>query len=129
MHYEHMYRQMIHALLCAGDPAHQRVFIVSFGMAAHAPPPIEAYEYLLWLGAGSALQGWATSRAPGESNPKYYIEHPASYVLLGYSGAGYGQGFEAYSEKIEGGASSIETKLTHTLYNPPPAPHGAQPVH
>jgi hypothetical protein len=97
-------------------------------MAAHAPPPPEVYEHLVWLGAGSALRDWATSRAPGESNADFYIEHPACYVLLGHSGAGYGGGFEDYRDAMPKGADEIETQLSHWLRNPAPAAHDPQPL-
>ena len=124
-HYEVMYRQMIHALLSAGDPARQRVLVVSFGMAAVAAPPVEACKYLIWLGAGKKLQEWVTGT---QMDPNYHMEHLACYVLVGSSGSGYGQGVEGFTRSDRRGAScSLDMKVT--LHNPQPAPRQPHPVH
>ena len=120
-HYEHMYRSMVHALLSAGDPGRQRVIIVSFGMAAHAPPPPIAYDYFMKLGAGEELQRWENSRAPGERSADYYIESPACYALVGYSSLSYGRAIESYSDEIRA-KDMAGIDLEATLHNPIAAP-------
>ena len=129
-HYERMYRQMIHALLGAGDPGCQRVFIVGYGLDARTAPPVEACKYLIGLGAGPKLQEWAsTSWAEGWSD--YYIEYPACYVLIGASGFGYGQGVEAYAGSTwrQWSKTDQRLELNVTLQNTPPAPRRPHPAH
>ena len=146
-HAENMYRQMIHAILSAGDLTRMRVFIISFGMDAGAPPPTNVYESLLRLGAGRELQRWETRHAPdapwaGDN----YIEAPANYILIGDGWSSYGQGTEHYYDEVDGNhglpdytkrtkedapnihaqsLTSLETKLS----NPIAAPHGPHVVH
>jgi hypothetical protein len=124
------------------------VFIVSFGMACHAPPPLEVLEYMIRLGGGTELQRWEIRafNEPKDEGP-VYIDQPACYVLLGDSGAGFGQGIEWFSEDSEERPDlptydqrptqakeppnihmRVSLSVRATLKNPPVAPHGRHPV-
>jgi hypothetical protein len=135
-HYESMYRSMMHALLGAGDPERRRVFIISFGMPADAPPPVAVYRYFMNLGAGKELQRWETTRAPVRHDERYYIEWPGCYILLGSGSLGYGQAFELYSDELayrheELGYDSRKLARVYvdpTLQNPIAAPHQPHPA-
>jgi hypothetical protein len=113
--YGWMYEQMLRAVLEAGNIEQQLILIASFGIDAGMPPPTEVLQYLLEHGAGGQLQGWEKGVDIG-SQGSMYIDTAASYILVGGSGYGYGEGTESYAMSPTGDApASVSVTLGNNV--------------
>lgn len=115
--YQRMYSEMVRKILLAGDVNAQIVFAASYGLDANMPPTNEGIQTLFELGSGPKLQDWEKASIPGKQSdtPGAYVDHPANYVLIGYSSYRYGQGYEAHDRSQ--GPDAVTTTLTATLNN------------
>ena len=111
--YQYLYAGIVNQLLTSGNIEQQLVFVVSFGLDVNMPPTNDALGLFLGLGAGPELQKWETSVDVGSEGG--FVGNPATYVLVGESQNGYGEGTEQFDNP---GTSPVETTVTATLANP-----------
>jgi hypothetical protein len=111
--YEWMYSSMVKTVLTAGNVEQQIVFAVSYGLDAGMAPSNDGLELLLQLGAGPQLQGWETTADVGSQSSEW-VGYPTSYILVGGSNYGYGQGYEAFATT---GGDPAPATLSVTLDN------------
>lgn len=101
-------------IMSSGDVEQQIVIVATFGLDYEMTPTAATFELCLGRGAGPQLQDWGLR--PSVSEGGDYIEYPANYVLLGNTGYGYDEGYEAFDYSTSGG--TVTTTLTQTLDNP-----------
>ncbi|MBS1701741.1 MAG: hypothetical protein JST12_08770 [Armatimonadetes bacterium] len=96
--YQYVYSNMLSLILNTGNIDEQFLLIVSFGLDNNMPPTNDMLSTMLNLGANGQLQKWETTCDPGSQvgNANSWVSYPASYILVGSSGWGYGEGEEAY---------------------------------
>lgn len=96
--YQGAYEYICSIILNAGNVDQQIRIIASFGLDKNMPPTNDALGLMLQSGAGAQLQYWEQHCDTGSQvgNNTSWVAFPASYILLGASAWGYGQGFETY---------------------------------
>jgi hypothetical protein len=109
--YQYCYDQIYTILLNAGNVDQQIRMIVSFGLDGNMPPTNNALALLLQTGGDGQLQYWEQHCNPGSQvgNASSWVAYPVSYILLGASGWGYGQGFETFLATA--GAASLAVSM------------------
>ena len=115
--YQYTWNYVTQGILTSGNIDQQIVFLITFGWDQNAPPSSFPIEMMLELGAGPQLQKWVTNCDPGSMGGSW-VSFPASYILVGTSAWGYGQGAEQYTDNA--GATTLTTTLQNV--EPPPTP-------
>jgi hypothetical protein len=113
--YRWMWDDVATQIMSSGDVEQQIVIIATFGLDVLMTPTAASFELFLGRGAGTLLQQWGL--LPYISEGGYYIQYPANYALIGNSGYGYDEGYEAFDYTTEYD-TPVQTTLTATIDNP-----------
>ncbi|HVT10985.1 MAG TPA: hypothetical protein VHE55_01855 [Fimbriimonadaceae bacterium] len=108
---QYTYAGIVETILTAGNTNNQIIMLASFGLDLNMCPTNEALSTLLNYGANSKLQYWDTHADCGSQvgNSTSWTSFPASYIMIGGSGWGYGNGYETLL------TSAGQATLTATL--------------
>lgn len=109
--YQYCYAAICSIILEAGNIDQQIRIIASFGLDTNMPPTNDALALMLATGADGQLQYWEQNCDAGSQvgNATSWVSFPGSYILVGGSNWGYGQGFESYVSTA--GTASLAVSL------------------
>ncbi|HWA84540.1 MAG TPA: hypothetical protein VG820_13945 [Fimbriimonadaceae bacterium] len=93
---QYTYAGIVETILVSGNIQNQIIMLASFGLDLNMCPTNEALSTLLNYGANSKIQYWETNADCGSQvgNSSSWTSFPASYIMIGGSGWGYGGGYE-----------------------------------
>ncbi|HKP91469.1 MAG TPA: hypothetical protein VJT75_16000 [Thermoleophilaceae bacterium] len=121
-YYQYMYEHVIKQLLTSGDPNNQLVILASYGMEGNAPPPNDACQTFLELGANGQLQQWIVDAVDaGSQEGNALTAWPVNYILVGAPDFTFGQGTEIW-QSAPSGQQSVKSQLSVTVGNVGPPP-------
>jgi hypothetical protein len=105
---------VVNAVLNAGNIQNQLLILASYGLDNGMTPTNDALDLCLSFGAGEKLQIWEKTADTGsQGGPNSWVNIPANYVLVGFRGLPYAQGWEQYQKSM----NEVQTTLTVTLPN------------
>jgi hypothetical protein len=114
-----MYSQMVGAVLNAGNIDQQLLLLASFGLDLAVPPTNDGLQLLLTRGSGPGLQQWDLTPDVGSQGADW-VGNPMSYILIGGSAYGYGDGTETF---VYNNGDPANASLSVTMHNNvPPTP-------
>ena len=114
--YSHMWDNLVTNYLITGDPEHYLMVLATYGLDYNMAPTNGALEMLLKMGAGNAVQEWASNCDPGSQmgNDNYWTATPGNYILIGISGRSFGKAPGEIQERGEFGNEKT-TELSVSL--------------